>query len=382
VARQKTTIKKVVHSTVLTVGRVLFHGAERPLPPPDEIRHVLVVKVWAIGEVIMATPAFRAFRRLFPEARITMLTGRAAYPVVELSPRFDAVRAVDEATFLKPRPAELLSLIKGLRRERYYLLVSLHHAWQFGVFAALTGARHRIGFNRAGEGFAHTVRVAPGRHPHQVEEYFDLAKALGAAGEPGSLEIFTDEADENYADEVITRLHENGKPVALVAPGGGVNPKTKMPEKRWPAERYAELVELFSPDFTVALIGGPGDEETGEAVTAKLRTVVTNLIGQTTLRESYALLQRADLFVGNDSAPMHLAAAAGTPAVAVFGPTDPTLNGPWSDRAKVITNEVDCAPCYRDGYFPVCGDRRCLDGISAAAVYTSALEFLDTFNVK
>ena len=378
----RTIIKDSAHAAAVSAGRVLYYGAERPLPPPGVIRRVLVVKVWAIGEVIMATPAFRALRELLPEARITMLTGRAAYPVVELSPRFDDVRTVDERTFLKPKAAELLSLVKELRRERYDLVVSVHHAWQFSVFAALTGARHRVGFDRAGEGFAYSTKVAPEPGRHQVEEYFDLAKALGAGGEPGPLEIHTDESDQRYADDTMERLKEAGKPVALVAPGGGVNPKTKMPEKRWPVERYAALIEMLAPDFAIALVGGPGDEETGTAVAGKLKAEVTNLIGRTTLRELYALLTRADLFVGNDSAPMHLAAAAGAPTVAVFGPTDPTVNGPWSERAKVITRETDCAPCYRDGYFPECGDRRCLENVSAAKIYAGVTEFLDSLKDK
>jgi ADP-heptose:LPS heptosyltransferase len=296
----RTTIVNLTRTAAVSAGRALFFGAERPLPPPGEIRRVLVVKIWAIGEVIMATPAFRALRELLPEAHITMLTGRAAYPVVELSPRFDKVLAVDEAVFLKPKPAVLLSLVKKLRRERYDLVVSLHHAWQFGVFAALTGARHRVGFDRRREGFAYSTGVKPEPGRHQVNEYFDLVKALGTTGEPGPLEIYTDESDEIRADEAMGRLKEAGKRAALVAPGGGVNPKTKMPEKRWPAERYAALIEMLAPDFALALVGGPGDEEAGVAVAGKLKTDVTNLIGRTTLRELYALSARADLFVGND----------------------------------------------------------------------------------
>jgi predicted lipopolysaccharide heptosyltransferase III len=378
----RTTIVNLTRTAAVSAGRALFFGAERPLPPPGEIRRVLVVKIWAIGEVIMATPAFRALRELLPEAHITMLTGRAAYPVVELSPRFDKVLAVDEAVFLKPKPAVLLSLVKKLRRERYDLVVSLHHAWQFGVFAALTGARHRVGFDRRREGFAYSTGVKPEPGRHQVNEYFDLVKALGTTGEPGPLEIYTDESDEIRADEAMGRLKEAGKRAALVAPGGGVNPKTKMPEKRWPAERYAALIEMLAPDFALALVGGPGDEEAGVAVAGKLKAEVTNLIGRTTLRELYALSARADLFVGNDSAPMHLAAAAGAPTVAVFGPTDPTLNGPWSDRARVITRETNCAPCYRDGHFPECDNRRCLENVSAAEVYASVTEFLDSLKDK
>jgi lipopolysaccharide heptosyltransferase II len=378
----RTVIRNLTRTAAVSAGRVLYYGAKRPLPPLGEIRRVLVVKVWAIGEVIMATPTFRALRDLLPEAHITMLTGKAAHPVVELSPRFDEVLAANEATFLKPKPAELVSLVKELRRKRYDLILSLHHAWQFGVFAALTGARHRVGFNRAGEGFAYSTKVVPEPDRHQVEEYFDLAKALGVGGEPGPLEIFADEMDERWTDETMERLKEAGKRAALVAPGGGVNPKTKMPEKRWPAERYAALIEMLAPDFAVALVGGPGDEEAGAAVASKLKTGVINLIGRTTLRELYALLTRAGLFVGNDSAPMHLAAAAGAPTVAVFGPTDPTVNGPWSERAKVITRETDCAPCYRDGYFPECDVRRCIENVSAAEVYASATEFLDSLKDK
>ncbi len=378
----RTMIKKAVHTAAVNAGRVLYYGAERPLPPPGEIHRVLVVKVWAIGEVVMATPALRAVRALFREAHITMLTGRAAYPVVELSPRFDEVRAVDEQIFLRPEPGRLLAFARELRQERYDMVISLHHAWQFGVFASLTGARHRVGFDRAGEGFAHTVKVKLGQSLHQVEEYFDLARAAGAAGDPGPLEVFADDADERYAEETINRLREAGKPVAFLAPGGGTNPRTRMPEKRWPADRYAELADMLAPDFTLALVGGPDDTDAGAALLDKLNSDFANLIGRTTIRQLYALLARADLFVGNDSAPMHLAAAVGAPTVAVFGPTDPALNGPWSARAAVIRHEQDCGPCYRDGYFPDCEDRRCLEDITAAEVYAATVDFLDTLDDK
>ncbi|MEE9455828.1 MAG: glycosyltransferase family 9 protein, partial [bacterium] len=131
-------------------------------------------------------------------------------------------------------------------------------------------------------------------------------------------------------------------------------------------------------DYNVALVGGPSDAALNADVAAA--TGVADLTGKTSLPALYLLFKKAKAFIGNDSAPMHLAAAAATPTVAFFGPTDPKVNGPWHTPALILTHETDCHPCYEDGYFPDCDHRRCLAAITASDAASRIYDFLDSLD--
>jgi lipopolysaccharide heptosyltransferase II len=377
-SKKSNIFKRAARAATITAAKAVLRPREAPLPPREEIRRVLVIKLWAIGEYLMATPAFAALRELYPHAEVTLLTGTAAAPLAAAAPTFDRVWTVPEELFVKRRVRELRRLRERLAAENADLAVVFHLAWEFSAFAAWAGVPNRVGFDRDGDGFAHTVKVPRIGGRHQVEEYFDLARACGAAGEPGPLAVVPGDEAEAEAEHLLS-----GPPFAmsapvLVAPGGGVNPKTRMEAKRWPAERYVELVNILKADYDVALVGGPSDAALNAGVAAA--TGAIDLTGKTSLPALYLLFKKAKAFIGNDSAPMHLAAAAGTPTVAFFGPTDPKVNGPWRTPALVLTHETDCRPCYEDGYFPACGHRRCLAAITASDAASRIYDFLDSIN--
>lgn len=364
----------------MTAAKAILRPRETPLPPREEIRKVLVIKLWAIGEYLTATPAFAALRELYPRAEVTLLTGVAAAPLAAGAPTFDRVLTVPEEIFVRRRVGELRRLRERLVAEDADLAVVFHLAWEFSAFAAWAGVPHRVGLDRDGDGFAHTVRVPPATGRHQVEEYFDLARACGAAGEPGPLAVFPGDGAQAEAEHFLREPPFAASPPVLVAPGGGVNPKTKMEAKRWPAERYVELIRILKNGCAVALVGGPSDAALNADVAAA--TGVTDLTGKTSLPALYLLFKNARAFIGNDSAPMHLAAAAGTPTVAFFGPTDPKVNGPWRSPALILTHETDCRPCYEDGYFPDCDHRRCLTAITASDAAARIYDFLDSLDAR
>jgi len=336
----------------------------------------LVVKLWAIGEYVMATPTFAALRESFPHAEITLLTGVGLSPLASSAPFFDAALTVPEQIFVRPRPLKLHRLRRRLREGRFDLAILFHHAWEFSAFLAWTKIPHRLGFDRDGDGFAQTVKVPPPREAHQVEEYFELARACGAAGEPGPLLVTPSAEAQAEAAHFLAQPPSGERPVVVVAPGGGINPKTKMESKRWPPEHYRQLCTELKFDFDLLVVGGPAEAEANARLAAAVGA--RDLTGKTSLGALYLLLGRAAAFVGNDSAPMHLAAAAGIPTAAFFGPTDPKLNGPWKTPALILSREMECAPCYKDGYFPRCDHRRCLAEITPAEAAARLHEFLDS----
>ncbi len=375
-AKKSNIFKRAARAVAMAAVRVALSPREAPLPPAEEIRKILLVKLWAIGEYVMATPAFDALRPLFPQAEITLLTGVAAAPLAAAAPFFDRVWTVPEQIFVERKLRRLRRLKQKLAAENFDLAVVFHHAWEFSAFAAWTGTPNRIGFDRGGDGFAHTVKVPHIETRHRVEEYFDLARACGAAGAPGTLSVFVSEEAQAEAEHFLAEAPFGESPPLLIAPGGGVNPKTKMEAKRWPADRYVELVNLLKSDYGIALVGGPSDASLNADVAAV--TGVTDLTGKTSLPALYLLFREARAFIGNDSAPMHLAAAAAAPTVAFFGPTDPEVNGPWRTRSLILTGGAECQPCYENGYFPACERRQCLTDVTAEDAANRIYDFLDT----
>lgn len=362
----------------MTAAKVILRPRTAPLPPRADVRRIVLVKLWAIGEYLMATPAFAALRELYPQAEVTLLAGVAAAPLAAAAPAFDRVWTVPEEIFVKRRFGKLSRLRERLAAENADLAVVFHLAWEFSAFAAWAGVPNRVGFDRDGDGFAHTVKVPRLERRHQVEEYFDLARACGAAGDPGPLAVAPGDEAQAEAEHFLSEPPFAMSAPVLVAPGGGVNPKTRMEAKRWPAGRYVELIDILKADYDVALVGGPSDGALNADVAAA--TGVADLTGKTSLPTLYLLFKKARAFIGNDSAPMHVAAAAGTPTVAFFGPTDPKVNGPWRTPALILTHETDCRPCYEDGYFPDCDHRRCLTAITASAAASHIYDFLDSIN--
>jgi lipopolysaccharide heptosyltransferase II len=378
--KKRNMFKRATRATAIAAAKAALRPREAALPPRAEIEKILIVKLWAIGEYLMATPAFAAVRELFPQADVTLLTGVATAPLASAAPFFNRVWTVPEQIFVKRRVGKIRRLRQRIIREKFDLAVVFHHAWEFTVFAAWTGIPNRVGPERDGDGFAHTVKVPRLKGRHRVEEYFDLARACGATGAPGPLTVVAGDEAEKEAEHLCAEPPFGDPPPVLVAPGGGVNPKTRMAAKRWPAERYVELINVLKAYYGIALVGGPSDVELNAGVAAA--TGVADLTGKTSLPALYLLFKKARAFVGNDSAPMHLAAAASTPTVAFFGPTDPKVNGPWRTRSLILSYEAECQPCYQDGYFPDCEHRRCLTGITAEYAAARIHDFLDTLRTR
>jgi lipopolysaccharide heptosyltransferase II len=265
-----------------------------------------------------------------------------------------------------------------MRAGRYDMCLVLERSPLFTVLPLLAGIPVRAGIDSAGRGFALNVTVPWDESLHEADLYASVAGALGCPTSGHHLR-FVPHAGARRAVEVLLHEHSLGKRVVAIAPGGGTNPGMDLPEKRWPAERFAALADRlhFEEDMTVAIIGGHLDRPAGDAMRMAMRAPSLDLTGAVPWAERAAFFERCALYVGNDSGPMHLAVAAGCPVVAVFGPTDPGLYGPYRALARTVRRDLPCSPCFVHGHFPPCPNQHaCMRGLQVDEVYGACRELL------
>lgn len=331
-------------------------------------QRLLVVKLADIGDVLTATPALRALRESFPDARVDLLTTPAAAAVVPH-------RLVDNV-YRAPRnlvsgPADVRrasALLAGLRRSRYQAVLFLHHltlrsgAAKYRLLAAAAGAPVTVGLDNGRGGWL--THAAPDQGfgaRHEVEYWLRVVGLLGATTGTAALEARQDGR---------AALDDQPAPWVAIHPGSGGYSMAR----RWDPAHWATVADALARRFGahILLVGTPADG--ADAVQAAMTSPCRNLAGQTTLPELAALLAKCHLFLGADSGVMHLAAAAGAPVIALFGPSNHLAWGPWTDsgRSQVVRLGLSCSPCsyvghsvgQRDG----CWHRSCMADLAPEQV--------------
>ncbi len=343
-------------------------------------KKILVMRYRFIGDTVLTIPFLRNLRRAEPDAFIAWMVAPGSSDVVRGIPYVDRMITWDPVTIhADSRGAHRtlsskLTFIRELRAQRFDKVYVLKRSLSSAVIAWLTGAPKRIGFDTECRGFLLTAKV-PYRHDrHEVENFLDVLRADGVKIEDDRLEIWTTPEEERKAASV---LQEAG--IGASERVAAVHPFSAVQQRSWPMENFAALAERLRKEagFRPIVLGGPGDVGPFRPMRHMFGEGTVDLVGKCTLRETIALLKQCALFVGNDSGIMHLAAAAGTPLVALFGPQSPVKFGPWSDRAKVIYKERECSPC-RQKFFTECEPSArmrpaCMESISVEEVYQESM---------
>jgi heptosyltransferase II len=333
--------------------------------PKEKIGRILIRAVNWLGDAVMTTPAIGALRESFPDAKLVLLATPLVAQLFAGHPWLDQVLVYDR----KGRHAGVLGRLKlarELRRERFDLAVLLPNSFDSALIAFLAGVPRRLGFNTDGRGMllSHPVRrseaVLAG---HQTGYYLGLLAPFAIGMErPRQL--------------LYTSAQEDAECAGLLSAAGvlaaddliGINPgATYGSAKRWRPERFAQVADQLAArrGGKVVLFGGPDEVGIATEIEAAMQVPCLNLAGKTTVRSMMALIKRCNLFITNDSGPMHIAAAFGVPLVAVFGSTDHTTTFPLGDRAQVVRKDVDCAPCMKREC-PT--DHRCMTAVTAQDV--------------
>ena len=307
----------------------------------SEYRHILLIKPSSLGDIVHAMPTCAAIRRAYPKARLTWLVKRQWAGLVERIDGVDRVWPVD-ATF-----KGWLSEVPPLRVEGFDLVVDLQGLFRSAAIGWLSGSPLLVGFanGREGSPWFYSRRVSvPQSDMHAVDRYLLVAKAVGAV-ESGAPEFRFRLPQTDY-EEVDGLLSRSG--VQLGTSWVALNVSARWPTKRWPAASFAEVADRLREEGygAVVMIGGPDERADVAAVSAMMKTPAVDLSGATTVGLLPALLSRAALLITNDSGPMHIAAAVGTPMVALFGPTSAVRTGPYGMGHTVLAGDVPCRPCF------------------------------------
>ncbi len=326
----------------------------------------------------MTTPLLDVIQRNYPEASITYVVGTWSKVIVEHHPAVTTV--IDSGTIGIPGRYSLrdyFALAKLLRQKHFDLAFVLDRSPMLTLLPWLAGVPRRVGPDSLGRGFSLTDRVpvssSPTQLQHQAEIYLDLARAIGLSLDYPRMRFVPTEEERQAIPFTPSASHI---PIA-VFPGGGSNPGMELAAKRWPLNRYKELVYRLVRERSaqVLLIGGPDDIALNQSLLDALDVpegTVLNLAGKTSFGQTAALLERCALFIGNDSSPMHLAAAVGIPIIAIFGPTSPHEYGPYPlDDPHHITlwRNSTGQPCFFLGKMQITTDCTCIQAVTVDDVW-------------
>jgi len=330
--------------TLIASAVVQWLFYKTPLPKDFIPKRILVVKLDHLGDVLLATPVFSNLSRAYPDAELHALTGAWSRVVLEKHPDVNKVLEYNSPAFCRTGlPTSLkqtFQLYRALRHQKYDLMVELRNDWRIICFSLLRVAPKRI--DRATLQVANKLGFARFTGIHETTRNLDV---LNKAGIPTPIKTTTfsiTTEDKKWASNFLT-AHQIDQKRPLIA----IHPGSPIPLKRWMPERYAELADwLIARKQAKILFVGVADEmPIITKIQQLMRAESINIAGKTTLTQLASILHISNVFIGNDSGPMHLAAAVGTPTIGLYGPGDPTRFRPVGIKCQIIQRKQDCPPC-------------------------------------
>lgn len=315
---------------------------------PEDPRRILVIKLRATGDVVLATPVIENLKRRFPRARLSFLTEEASSDVLRWNPFLDELIVLPlqrwSSAGIRGSWREQARFYRNLRRRRFDLVFDLFGNPRSALLTWLTGSADRVGYAFRVRRHAYTTVVTPSGQPgHEVLFHLEALAAMDIAVDADRPHVAIPGTADEKADAWLREHVPNGRTVIGLNPGGG------WAIKRWPPEYFGRLADALIDEYgaNVLVLWGPGEEGLVARVAGAMRNRPL-VLPAAALAELGAYLKRCGLLVSNDSAPMHMAAALGVPTVGIFGPTDPRAQGPWGDGHGVVRKEsVDCLGCNR-----------------------------------
>lgn len=330
---------------------------------------ILIIKPSSLGDIIHSLPFLDAVKTTFPKAEIHWVVAKGLEGLLENHPMVSRLWIIKKDQWKNYRKigetaAEIRGLFKGLKNESFDMVVDLQGLFRSGIITYATHSPIRIGFSEAREGspIFYNYKVKGGKDIHAVDRYLKLALAIGCEPEirfPLPLII--------ESEKVRTIKKELGA-YAVIVPGA------RWRTKQWDAERFGKLASML--DIRTLVVGSGSDDEIARIIEGVSKGNALSLAGKTDITELVSIIRSARFVVSNDSGPMHIAAAAGIPIVAIFGPTNPIRTGPYGSRHVIVQSDIFCVPCYKK----MCKTMMCMSDISVEKVYEAVKALAITGN--
>ena len=382
---------------------------------PPKAKRILVIRYRFIGDTILTVPFLRNLRNFYPDAQIDVLVGPQSGEVLEGCPYINKLIVFDTTRFHKydrgqGEKKSFWSYVFSLRKENYDTAFVLKRSWSSALMALLIGARSRIGYATEGRQILLTASVAHDTNMHEVDSTLTVLQCAGVPIKDRFLESWVSREEQAQIDNLPQLKSQSDVRKRVL-----IHAAAAHPDKLYPLESWAEIVKILyhEHNFLPVFTGGEQDVELYDQLQQLSGIKGINLAGKLTLRLSMALYSNLDLAICTDSGPAHLAAAAGIPTVALFGPTDPVRWRPYTavksqslrsianrqqaagletltgttgsgtrtpvvgaqvlelcDNEAIYLADLPCRPCH---YHKTCVDRPCLKDLTALAVVERAL---------
>ncbi len=349
-------------------------------------KKILIIRLSAIGDVVDVLPALRSLRSNFPESRISWLVEDRASEILSDHPDIDEVivfpRKKWQREILKPNMvlrtiSDAMSFYKKLHSEGYDLVLDFQGNIKSGIMDMITGTDNRVGF---GKGFCKEFNYLFTRHKaypqnkreHRIDKNLSLLNEIGFKTRFQNPELPVSRQDQQYISGFIDENNSNSVPIIIINPCSSEYGSYK----RWSTVNFAKLADMIleKHKVKVVFIWGPGELEiVNDIVTYMEQKALVSC--KTTMKQLIELIRLADLYIGGDTGPLHIASTLCIPSVAIFGPKDPILYGPYHENAAIISKELACSPCRNRA----CSSPECLTTILPEEVFQAVNQLMDKY---
>lgn len=339
----------------------------------ESVREILVIRTAYIGDVIMALPILKPLKERYPQARITFLTSKSAKPALQTNPYVDEIITYDPFWFYATPKREYFDYLRAIRKKRYDMVIETRgDIREILALVWPVRARYKVSYGVGGGAYMLTHTVPYARISHKVEYHLDMARYLGCVVNDVEWGFYPTAVERENAAAL---LRENGITGAFAV----IHPGSRLPLKMWPGEKYAALCDkiIDSYKIPVVLLGSAGEKPIVDELTREMKNRAISFAGRTSLREMACIIEKGAVFICNDSAPMHVAAAMKTPTVSIFGPSKSVETAPYATRFRVVEKDYPCRYTCDESRCANKNFNGCMADISVDDVFSAVVSIME-----
>ncbi len=359
-----------------------FHFKRKP-------QNILIVRLSALGDVVDVLPALRSLRFHFPNSKIGWLVEDRACSILSGHPDIDEIivfprkrwqrNILKRSTFFETL-SDIVSFYRKLRNEGYDFVLDFHGNLKSGIMTILTGSKNRIGFGKGHSKefnylFTKYHISPPNKRVHRIDRNLALLSSLDIDTRFHKPELPISKQCQEYISLFLEKQDISSKPIILVHPCTS----EYGAYKRWSTSNYAFLTDMILEKFDANVIftWGPNELDIVNDIVKKMNNSAV-VACDTTIKQLVELIRHADLFISGDTGPSHIASTLCIPTVAIFGPKDPVIYGPYNCNSIAVSKDLTCSPCRQR----TCSDTKCITEISPKEVFDSVTKLMNEFVLK
>ena len=344
-------------------------------------KNILIVRIGAVGDVLMATPLVSAIRKTFPDSYIGFLTSDYAMPLLQYNHEINALYSIKHRKLPFWLSREKQRLADEMKKKKWDVIFLLESNPIFASLIKKFNAEAVYGFKGETNGYL-TDSIPFSSDSHVISNFLKLGSLLGKGFNEFQMKLYWNDAAIEKVKTVLNKLPANYPKIAIHA---GFGPSGKKGRKAigirsWPIDRFRETIIRLNKETgaSFVLTGTAEEFTTNESITKGLKFPILNLAGHTTIPELGALLKEMDMLISIDSSPAHIAAAVGTPLIVLWGPAIETHTRPISlnSPAIAINKHLPCSPCYGTPRRDNCRNNICMHEIRVDEVVEEAIKLL------